>query len=211
MKRKSPIRHKVRDHNRKGKIVHSYYRGRGFVPRLKHHYTVLSHGRLGTDDYQRKVLLRLFNKQDTLIEHKFPTSGVSEYTISCAGDIYREMTRRHPHYPYIDEKWGSLSKYISLPRGFTEGDFEELKKELQAKNYKDRRDQYLKNLRKLELATKQADIDAKRKKIMLASLNMIRGTIRYIESGNPYRNPRKEYDALTEEISTYFPKEFWKE
>jgi len=48
MKRKTPTRHKVRQHRRKdGRIlVRSYVRGIGYVPRLRHHYTVIGHGKL---------------------------------------------------------------------------------------------------------------------------------------------------------------------
>jgi len=45
-KRKSPIKHKVRSHRRDGRFIHFYVRGIGYVPRLRHHYTVIGHGKL---------------------------------------------------------------------------------------------------------------------------------------------------------------------
>lgn len=160
-----------------------------------------------------ETMHRLFTRQHELIEHKFPTNhiAVHEYLISNAGDIYREMTRRYPHYEYIEEKWASLHKYaFRADFGLTSGDWEELTALLQEPYYKPQRDAYMQNLQILKTETEQADIDPQRKKIMMESLKMIEALIAWFESLDPAATPTDQLDRLTEAIAKYFPREFWK-
>jgi len=155
----------------------------------------------------------LFDLQDTLIEHKFPTDHITvhEYIISAAGDIYRAMTHNRPPFTYIAEKWELLSKYAFRPGGLTTGDFEELAALLKEPYYGPQRDEYLKNLQKLRKETARTSMDEKRRVVMLASLEMIEGLIRWYESLNPYNPPTPEYHKLTGAIADYFPEDFWRE
>jgi len=161
----------------------------------------------------RIELHNLFWIQDELLEHKFPYDyiAVHEYLISCAGDIYREMTRRHPHYGYIEEKWVTLQKYCFRPGGLTSGDFAELKMLLQEPFYRPQRDLYLKNLEELKAETTKAEIEDTRKKVMLASLDMISALITWFESLNPDELPIDALDSLTGSIAEYSPKQFYAE
>jgi hypothetical protein len=156
-------------------------------------------------------LERLFKLQDSLIEHKFPSNHIAihEYLISCAGDIYREMTHKTPYFRYIDEKWRALMKYCYRLGGLTKGDYEELAMLMREPYYKPRRDEYLRNLERLKAETIKARIDEKRKSVMLAALNMIEGLIRWFESLDPYKYPKAEMDALTDAIANYFPEQFY--
>ena len=154
---------------------------------------------------------RLFQLQDTLIEHKFPTNHIAihEYLISCAGDIYREMTHRTPYYRYIDEKWRALMEYCYRLGGLRKGDYEELAELIREPYYKPRRDAYLRNLERLKAETIKARIDEKRKRVMITALNIIEGLIRWFESLDPYKYPKAEMDTLTDAIADYFPKKFY--
>ena len=160
---------------------------------------------------QSETLHNLFRTQDELLEHKFPYNyiAIHEALISCAGDIYREMTHRHPHYGYVEEKWGTLNKYCFRPGGLTSGDFSGLKQLIQTPSYKKQRDIYLENLSKLRAETEKADINPKREKVMVESLDMIRELINWFESLDPHRLPTNQLGELTDAISAYFPKEFW--
>lgn len=161
---------------------------------------------------ETSALIRLFRLQDHLIEHKFPYNGITihEYLISCAGDIYREMTKRYPHYGYIDEKWSTLTKWCYRLGGLTWGDYILLERLMADPAYQPKRDQYLKNLHHLREETVKTPMNDKRKDVMLASLDMIEALIRWFESLRP-KPPREQLDKLTEAISNYFPREFWAE
>ena len=162
---------------------------------------------------QIETLYNLFRIQDELLEHKFPYDyiAIHEYLISCAGDIYREMTHRYPHYEYIEEKWSSLQKYCFRRGGLTSGDFAKLKELLQESFYRPQRDLYLKNLEELKAETTKAEIEDTRKKVMLASLDMIRALIAWFESLNPDELPREALNSLTDSIAEYSPKQFYAE
>jgi len=168
---------------------------------------------------ERKLLLgqmrqpelwELWNLQDTLIEHKFPYDyiAIHEHLISCAGDIFREMCQRSPHFEYVYEKWYTLSGYVGRYPGLTEGDIEELNMLFKEKWYLPQRNEYLANLQKLKQATIDTPIDPKRKEVMLASLDMIDALVHYFESLNRYAVPTHAIDRLTGAIGAYFP-EFW--
>ena len=203
--RKSPVRHQVKQHMRKTRPVRTYTRGSGFyVVRISKRKSMESFAQTRPDP----TLLRLFKHQDSLIEHRFPTSNYAEYKISSAGDIYREMTNEYPHWSYIDEKItdvGSLT-YFGMSRDYWEG-----VKEYQARSdYKEKRDKYLRNLQVLEEMTRKANIpDAKRKQIMLQSLALTRELINYYE-GNNRAVVRKAHEAkiqLDHSLDDYFAKE----
>lgn len=168
-------------------------------------------GKLRARIAQQETLYELFELQTQLIEHKFPHDFIviHEFLISAAGDIYREMTRRWPHYRYIEEKWSTLQKYCSRPPGLTVGDWSALKELMQMPTYKAERDTYLEKLHLLKDITEKVKIDLKRKNIMLESLNMIEALIGWFESLNPFQNPLDQLDKLTDAIATYFPIKFW--
>jgi len=174
----------------------------------KHHSNPQTVKALIEDEFELK---RLFKLQDILIEHKFPSNHIAihEYLISCAGDIYREMTHKTPYFKYIDEKWRALMKYCYRLGGLTKEDYEELAMLMREPYYKPRRDEYLRNLERLKAETIKARIDEKRKSVMLAALNMIEGLIRWFESLDPYKYPKAEMDALTDAIANYFPEQFY--
>jgi len=156
-------------------------------------------------------LERLFRLQNDLIEHKFPKDHIAlhEYLISCAGDIYREMTRKTPYYYYINEKWSTLAGYCGRFGGLRKGDYEELAMLMREPYYKPKRDVYMKNLERLKDETRKARIDEKRKRVMVAALDMIEGLVRWFESLDPYKYPKAEFDALTDAIANYFPEQFY--
>ena len=157
-------------------------------------------------------LPRLFQLQDQLIEHKFPYDAVviHENLISYAGDIYREMTHSELfiHYGYIGEKWSNLTKWSLGFGGLTSGDYEELRELMRDPSYDLKRDEYLKNLRHLREETVKTPMDNKRKDVMLASLDMIEGLIKWFESLRPIP-PREQLNKLTDAIANYFPRKFW--
>jgi len=156
----------------------------------------------------------LFDIQDSLIEHKFPheKAKIIDTIISHAGDIYREMTHAYPHYGYIGEKWEKLSVYCVRPplSWLQEGDWEEIREQLQDTSYKVQRDQYLSNLQRLREETTKMPMDPKRKAVMTESLDMINALIFWFESQDPYAPPRQQLDRLTDAIANYFPREFYR-
>jgi len=157
---------------------------------------------------------KLWILQDTLVEHKFPTNGITEYVISAAGDIYREMADEYPWFPYIDEKWRTLSKYCFRGRyGFVVGDFEELREMVEKPDYEARKDLYMVNLRTLREATLNTPMEAKRMRVMLASLDMIKALADWFDS-LVLEMPGQvsvAYNELTDAIAKYFPEQFWLE
>jgi len=161
----------------------------------------------------QNVLRSLFILQDSLIEHKFPKNfiAIHEYLISCAGDIYREMTKVTPYFYYVDEKLRTLYGYCYRPGGLTVGDFDEYKRLMGTPYYKPKRDLFLSNLNLLKRRTQAANIEPKRKRVMMEALNMIEALIRWFESLNPYGNPREQLEKLTDAVADYFPREFWRE
>ena len=161
---------------------------------------------------ETSALIHLFRLQDRLIEHEFPYNGIAihEYIISCAGDIYREMAKRWPHYGYVDEKWSTLTKWCYGSGGLVWGDYILLKRLMESPSYQHKRDEYLRNLRLLREETVKVPMDIKRKQIMLESLEMIEALIKWFESLK-HHPPREQLDKLTEAISNYFPREFWAE
>lgn len=148
--------------------------------------------------------LKLLDLQTELIEHKFPTSGVSEQIISHAGDIYRTMTHNFPDGGYAGPKLEWLKKYIR--KGWV--DQLEYEREIQGielkrPGYKEKRDQFMKNLQILIEQTNAVVIEKKRKDVMLASLDMIKGLVKWYET-NYYDKPRKELETLIEKMDHYF-------
>jgi hypothetical protein len=118
------------------------------------------------------------------------------------------MTHWRPNYSYVEEKWSTLMKYCFRPGGLTQGDFEELKMLMQEPWYKPKRDDYMRNLSVLKQETERVFMDPKRKRVMLASLEMIEGLIAWFEGLNPNNLPRSQLEKLTDAIANYFP-QFW--
>jgi len=157
---------------------------------------------------------KLWILQDDLIEHKYPTSGITEYVISSAGDIYREMADEHPWLPYIDEKWTTLSRYCFIGRygfGFVARDFEELRDMVKEPDYDSQRITYMANLQKLREATVNTSMDPKRKRVMLASLDMIKALADWFNSliVEMPAQVSVAFDELTDAIANYFPRQFF--
>jgi len=156
----------------------------------------------------------LFDMQDSLIEHRFPheRTMVMDNVISCAGDIYREMTHAYPDYSYVGEKWGRLTTWSAKPplSWLQTGDWEEIRNEIQNPSYKALRDQYLNNLQRLREETVKMPMDPKRSAVMTESLDTIKALIFWFESQDPYAPPRWQLDRLTDAIYNYFPREFFK-
>lgn len=151
----------------------------------------------------------LFELQDRLIEHKFPADHIAihEFVISCAGDIYREMTHSSPHYGYVYEKWSLIQKYATTVTGpyFTLGDVEEYNALMKESYYKPRRDEFLANLEQLKQETTKTPMLPRRKQVLLTSLDMVEALVRWFESGDVRNPPRHENDMLTDAIARYFP------
>ena len=162
------------------------------------------------DQLRQPEFRELWDLQNTLIEHKFPHDyiAVHEYLISCAGDIFREMCQRSPHFAYVYEKWYTLIGYVGRYPGLTEGDIEEFKMLFKEQWYPPQRTVYLANLQKLKQATINTVVDIKRKEVMLASLDMIDALVHYFESLNRYAVPTHAIDRLTDAIGAYFPEFF---
>ena len=149
-----------------------------------------------------------YEMQDKLIEHKYPTVGVTELAISHAGDIYRAMTiHAWQELNYIYEKWGRLEKYIRkgyIPR--QEYD-EEIKRQINSPEYRQKVLKYMDNLELLIQKTSEIS-DKPMKDVLLASLNLIIGLIKWYETS--YENvPTKQFDLLTEKLGHFFPE--WRE
>jgi len=155
----------------------------------------------------------LFDLQTSLIEHKFPheRTMVMDNVISCAGDIYREMTHAYPDFGYVGEKWERLMTWAAKPplSWLQAGDWEEIRKQLQDPTYKFQRDLYLSNIQRLREETVKTPMDPKRSAVMTESLDMIKALIFWFESQNPYAPPSKQLDRLTNTIADYFPREFY--
>ncbi|GAG31922.1 unnamed protein product, partial [marine sediment metagenome] len=118
MKRKSPIKHTVHTHIRKGQLVHSYDRGKRRKPVKLAKPTIHKLSK-------EKHLLPLFELQNKLIEHKYPIPGVWEHILTHAGDIFRGITRGKSNIAYTMEKLGRLERYIDDP--ISKGDFEDFR------------------------------------------------------------------------------------
>lgn len=161
---------------------------------------------------KRYDLLRLFQLQNTLIEHKFPENhlAIHEYLISCAGDIFREMTRMYPWYPYINEKWGTLQKWCRGQGNLRWGDYILYERLMAEPYYAEKKNLYMQNLKILKDQTTETNMEPKRKVVMLKALAMIYGLITWFESLHP-PPPHKELEELTDAIADYFPKEFWED
>lgn len=159
----------------------------------------------------RAEMVKLFELQDQLIEHKFPYDfiAIHEYLISCAGDIYREMTHKHPWYPYIDEKWSMLTKYCYRSGGLTWGDYILYERLMHEPYYESKRRQFMEGLQSLKEQTRSTVMDEKRKRVMMKSLEMIEGLIKWFESLHP-PPPHTELDELTGAIADYFPEDFYR-
>lgn len=158
-------------------------------------------------------LRALFNLQDSLIEHKFPheKAQIVDNRISDAGDIFREMTGASD-FAYVMEKWNRLIAAVHTPPLSTlqAGDWEEIKENTQLPIYREQRDQFLANLRRLKDETLRTPMDSKRRDLMVASLNMIEGLVFWFESMDPYNPPRMVMERLTDTVANYFP-QFWEE
>ena len=155
-------------------------------------------------EQEQHPYLKLLDLQTELIEHKFPTSGVSEQMISHAGDIYRTMTHNFPDGGYASPKLDWLKKYIRkdwVDQLEYEQDIQG--RELKRKGYPEKRDQYMKNLQILIEQTNAVVTEKKRKDVMLASLAMIKGLVKWYET-NYYDKPRKELETLIEKMDHYF-------
>lgn len=165
------------------------------------------------DLYWRYALKPLFDTQDGLIEHKFPheKAQIIDNIISNAGDIYREMTHTYPHYGYVGEKWERLTTWCARPplSWLQEGDWEEIKKQLQDPHYKVQRDQYLSSLQWLREETIKMPMAPKRKTVMIESLDMIKALILWFESLDPYNPPWRQLDRLTGSVAIYFRRQFY--
>lgn len=155
----------------------------------------------------------LFDMQDTLIEHKFPTekSAIIDWIISCPGDIYRIMTHPYPDFAYVMEKWERLSSYATRPplSKLQANDWEEIKEQINEPTYKERRDQYLANLVRLREETVKMPMDPKRQAVMIESLDMIKALIQWFESQDPHAPPRQQLHRLTDAVASYFPRKFF--
>lgn len=165
-----------------------------------------------------RSLRRLFQLQDSLVEHKFP--GVvppyhfnADWILSYPGDIYRAMTHVYPDYGYLGPKWEYTTAYAAAPpRGKLNGnDWEEIKIMVKDPAYRHARDQYLENLHRLKQETIKTSMGPKRRDVMIASLDMIEAFIHWFESLDPYNPPKVALEKLTDVISNYFPREFWAE
>lgn len=159
-------------------------------------------------------LRALFDLQDSLIEHKFPheKAQIVDNRISDAGDIFREMTRLHPHFTYVMEKWERLIAAVQKPplSTFTSGDWEEIKENMQLPTYREQRNQFLFNLYTLMDETIRTPMDSNRRDLMAASINMIVALVSWFESMDPYNPPRMVIEGLTGAVANYFP-QFWEE
>ena len=158
-------------------------------------------------------LRALFNLQDSLIEHKFPheKAQIVDNRISDAGDIFREMTGASD-FAYVMEKWNRLIAAVQKPPLSTlqAGDWEEIKENMQLPTYREQRDLFLANLRRLKDETLRTLMDSKRRALMVASLDMIEGLVFWFESMDPYNPPRMVMERLTDTVANYFP-QFWEE
>ena len=152
----------------------------------------------------------LYEMQDKLIEHKYPTVGVTELMISHAGDIYREMTVHSdfgPHLSYIYEKWGRLEKYIRQGYISCREYEEEFKRQIESQDYRGKVLRYYVNLESLIKETEKVK-DKPFRDVLLACLDMIKGLIIWYETN--YENiPTKQFELLTEKIGHFFPE--WNE
>lgn len=166
--------------------------------------------RLSARQVSVDALHRLFDLQDELIEHKFPHNhiAVHEYLISCAGDIYREMAKKYPNYGYIYEKWSTLQKWCRGRGHFTVGDYEEYEQLMKEPYYEEKKKRYLPNLQRLKDETAKTTMEPKRKDVMMSSLEMTSGLIKWFETLRPVP-PQAELEKLTDAVSEYFPKQFY--
>lgn len=165
-----------------------------------------------TDKYLRPMWFpKLYDIQNSLLEHKFPTPNRYEYIISAAGDIYRMMTEKYPDYNYINEKWEILTKYCSSWSNwfFGESDTQAIRRSMADPMYITKRNEYIKNLHLLKEETLKTPIEQKRQSLMVKSLDMIEALIIWFESTNWRKPPIRELEALTDAFATFFPDKFY--
>lgn len=159
---------------------------------------------------EHPTLQSLFNLQDAMIEHKFPTDHIAEheYQISNAGDIYRSMTESSPDPGYFGPKLDSISRYLDADNT---GDFREYKQLMATPGYKPKRDKYMRNLAELKVLTVTSYIDLKRKDVMLDALELIRGIVLWFESGRVHDPPKRALEKLAGSLEKFFPAQVWEE
>jgi len=208
MNRKSPIKHIVHKHKQKGNTINPYSRGTGFHPSKISNPTIKS---------SEKKLMNLFNLQDKLIEHKYPVQGIWSTMIMHAGDVYRGLCKGKQNGAYINEKMNKLNRFMNdntFPLSKSEmvefwyyanGEYgNKYNEEKHKKPAMDKqRAQFNINLAKLTKETSEANIDPKRKRAMLFSLNMIKSLVTYYESKSPSFSPDIEWVNMKGAVEWY--------
>ena len=160
-------------------------------------------------DFEREERTKLYEMQESLLEHKYPHNPpmMPEILISCAGDIFREISgRTWPAPMYLSEKLGTLKSYIA-----TDADIEYFwwTVETQKKdnpNYHREVEIFLKNLERVHKATSVANISFDRKEAMLAALNMQWYLVKWFEKGpkEGWADVKRAYNTLSQKASFFY-------